>query len=153
MNTEITIFLVIASVLMMAVFGSSMNFVTAKSTVTESWSCIQLASSPNNANCTLTRSGVSSDYNCTYNTTTKKWSCAQAKTSSGTPNQMPGSETLNKMTDSQIPLGLKSALDSALKSQNGGLVTGQGSTISPNPPECPKTGPIPPNCTMKPPLK
>jgi hypothetical protein len=38
---------------------------------------------------------------------------------------MPGSETLNKMTDSQIPLGLKSALESAIKIQNGSLVIGQ----------------------------
>lgn len=68
------------------------------------------------------------------------------------------------MTGSQIPLGLKSALDSAIKNQNGGLVVGQGSTQesnssemkvgnSPNPPQCPNTGPIPPDCTMKPPLK
>jgi hypothetical protein len=96
---------------------------------------------------------VTTLYDCTYDKGTKKWNCVAEKTGSGTPNQMPGSETVNKMTDSQIPLGLKSALDSAIKSQNGGLVTGQGSTISPNPPQCPTTGPIPPDCTMKPPLK
>jgi hypothetical protein len=77
---------------------------------------------------------------------------------------MPGSETLNKMTDSQIPLGLKSALDSAIvKNQKGGLLSGESSTgdngssekkinNSP-PPQCPNSGPIPPDCTMKPPLQ
>jgi hypothetical protein len=153
MESKFAIFIVIASILTMAVYVSSINSVIAKSTVTEVWTCIQLVSSPNSASCHLTRSGVESDYNCSYNTSTKKWTCTQAKTSSGTSNPMTGSETIRKFTDSQIPLGLKGALDSAIKSQNSGLVTGQSSTISPNPPECPKTGPIPPNCTMKPPLK
>ena len=135
----------------MAMYSSSVNFVSAMSYI---WQCLQDSGDGTSASCTNTDTkGVKTNYNCTYDTTTKKWSCVKAKTSSGTPNQMPGSETFNKMTNSQIPLGLQSALDSAIKNQNGGLVTGQGSTISPNPPECPKTGPIPPNCTMKPPLK
>jgi hypothetical protein len=32
------------------------------------------------------------------------------------------------LTGSQIPLGLKSALDSAIKNENGGLVIGQNNT-------------------------
>jgi hypothetical protein len=135
----------------MAIYISSINSVSAL--LTAHWICTQSDSRPNYASCNYVYLSSSTNYNCNYNTKTEKWSCVKAKTGSGTPNQIPDSETLNKMTDSQIPLGLKSALDSAIKNQNGGLVTGQGSTISPNPPECPKTGPIPPDCTMKPPLK
>jgi len=153
LHTTFAIFIIIASILTIAVYCSSINSVIAKSTVTEVWSCIQLASSPNNASCHLTRSGVDSDYNCSYNASTKKWTCTQAKTISSTPYQIPGSENVRKFTNSQIPLGLKSALDSAIKSQIGGLITGQSNPNSPNPPQCPNSGPIPPNCTMKPPLQ
>ena len=118
----------------MAVYISSINSVSAFK-VPATWTCTQIFSNPNYASCNLTAKGVSStDYNCNYNTKTEKWTCVKAKASSGTPNEMPGSETLSKMTDSQIPLGLRSALDSAVKSdqsnqklqsqqqaQNGGL--------------------------------
>nr|ACY24476.1 hypothetical protein 29d5orf28 [uncultured crenarchaeote 29d5] len=115
MNTKFPVFVIIASMLTIAAYCSSINSVIAVSTVTETWTCIQLTSSPNSANCTLTRSGISSDYNCNYDTSTKKWTCDKAKTTSGTPNQIPGSEIVRKFTDSQIPLGLKSALDSAIQ--------------------------------------
>lgn len=74
----------------------------------------------------------STDYNCNYNTKTKKWTCVEARTISGTPNQTPGSETLSKMTGSQIPLELKSALDAAIKTENNGLETGHSDSSGVN---------------------
>jgi hypothetical protein len=151
METKFAMLILIASILTMAVYTSSINFVSAK--VISMWTCGRSVDKPNQASCTITNNGVRTDYNCTYDATTKKWSCvkAAAKISPNTPNQMPGSETLNKLTDSQIPLGLKSALDSAIKSQNGGLVTGQSNTQNSNSSEStinnsPKlnTGPPPP---------
>ena len=109
----------------MAIYSSSINSVSAAFVVHGKWTCTQMYSSPNYASCNLTISGTSTDYNCNYDTKTKKWTCVKAKSGSGTPNQMPGNENLNKMTDSQIPLGLKTALDSAIKTENGGLVMGQ----------------------------
>ena len=47
---------------------------------------------------------------------------------SATLNERTDTDTLNKLTDSQIPLGLKSALESAIKSQNGSLVIGRNNT-------------------------
>jgi hypothetical protein len=206
----------------MAVYISSISSVSALPLpVKQTWTCAQSSKTPNYASCNLALQGAtgttSTNYNCNYDTTNEKWTCVKAKTSSGTPNQMSGSETVSKMTDSQIPLGLKGALQSMIqngnfgsqmrqnntqnstssemrvkdlssntppsqslgetkqiqitgkssaiqKSQNGSLVTGQSNTQvtnssemnvgnSPTPPQCPDTGPIPPDCTMKPPLK
>lgn len=148
----------------MAVYSSSINFVSgkAKVEVTITLSCT-FSNDGNRANCEGTNKRT---YDCNYDTTTEKWSCVKTstKTSPNTPNETTDPETLNKLTGSQIPLGLKSALDSAIKNQNSGLVMGQNNTQvtnssestinnSPNPPQCPTTGPIPPDCTMKPPLK
>jgi hypothetical protein len=140
----------------MAVYSSSINFVSAKGEVKAGNSIIcSKGPSGNNAVCEVTNGSDIRTYVCKYDVAAEKWSCEKwvGKTGSGSPNGMTGSETLGKMTDSQIPLGLKSALDSAVKAQSGGPVTGQGSTVSPTPPQCPNTGPIPPDCTMKPPLK
>lgn len=138
MDTKFPIFILIALILTIAVYSSSVNFVSAAIYVQ---GCVRYGD--NYSECTITeKPGVKSDWKCVYDSSTNNWSCVKAKTGSGTPNQLPGSETLNKMTDSQIPLGLRNALDSAVQKSN-----------SPIPPECPKTGPIPPDCTMKPPLK
>jgi hypothetical protein len=72
----------------------------------------------------------------------------------------PPSQNLGETKHIQIT-GKSSAIQ---KSQNGSLVTEQSNTQvtnssemkvgnSPTPPQCPDTGPIPPDCTMKPPLK
>jgi hypothetical protein len=106
----------------MAVFSSSINLIFAMSSI---WQCLQDSSAGTIASCTnIDTKGVKTNYNCTYDATTKKWSCVKAKTSSGTPNQIPGSETVSKMTDSQIPLGLKNELDSVIKNKNISLVKG-----------------------------
>ncbi|MGI8720264.1 MAG: hypothetical protein ACR2KF_07035, partial [Nitrososphaeraceae archaeon] len=111
-------------------------------------------SKPNTAFCSITKDGATTDYNCTYDTTTKKWSCVKAKTGSDIPNEMTRSETLSKMTGSQIPLGLKSALDSAkVKDQNGGLLSGESTTGDNGSSETKINNSPPPiqcqNCTMK----
>jgi hypothetical protein len=125
MNTKFRAFVTIASILPIAVYCSSINSVSALE-VPATWTCTQMYSNPNYASCNLTVKGLSStDYNCNYDHKTKKWTCDKAKTISGTPNQISGSEAVRKFTDSQIPLGLKSALVSAIKSQNGGLVSSQ----------------------------
>ena len=85
-------------------------------------------SSENRANCAVADDHGARSYDCTYNTTTEKWSCVKAKTSSGSPNQMPGSETLSKMTDSQITLGLKGALQSMIQIGNFGSQMRQNDT-------------------------
>ena len=113
------------SILTMAVYSSSINFVSAKPAITV-WACTQLTATPNKADCTWhDKDGVATDYNCTYNTTTKKWSCVEvtAKIRSDRPT----------ISGSNIPADLRNALDSARqKSQDGGLVTGQNNTQDSN---------------------
>jgi hypothetical protein len=148
MNIKFAIFILIASILTMAMYSSSVNFVSAMSYI---WKCLQDSGDGTSASCTNTDTkGVKTNYNCTYDTTTKKWSCVKAKTSSGTPNQMPGFETLNKMTDSQIPLGLKGALQSMVQNGNLGSQMRQNNTqnstsydmrINNSPPPTNPTGP------------
>ena len=51
-------------------------------------------------------------YDCNYDTTTEKWSCVKTSTmtSPNTLNETTYPETLNKLTGSQIPLGLKKCI-------------------------------------------
>jgi hypothetical protein len=132
LDTKFAIVILIASIPTMAVYGSSMNFVSALETKTH-WICAP-GDSVYQADCVFTsKDGKNTSYDCKYNTTTKTWSCSVAeRTDSVTPNETTGSKNLNKLTDSQIPLGLKSALDSAIKNQNGGLVIGQSNTQDSN---------------------
>ena len=112
----------------MAIHSSLINFVSAIETRTQ-WICSS-PDSPIEAECVFTaKDGTNTSYDCKYNTTTKTWTCTVAeKTGSATTNERTDSNTLNKLTGSQIPLGLKSALDSAIKSQNGGLAMRQNNT-------------------------
>jgi hypothetical protein len=133
MDPKFAIFLIIVSILTMAIYISSISSVSALPLpVKQTWTCAQSSKTPNYASCNLALQGAtgvtSTDYNCNYDTKTEKWSCVKAKTGSGTPNQMPGSETVNKMTDAQIPLGLKSALQSTIKNGNFGLQMRQNDT-------------------------
>jgi hypothetical protein len=136
MNPKFALLVIVASILIMAVYISSINSVSALITVRRTWSCVMGAGSTY-ASCNLTVKGdpdgnTSTNYNCNYDTKTEKWTCVKARTSSGTPNQLPGSDTLSKMTDSQIPPGLKSALDSAIKTQNSDLAIGGNKTQGTN---------------------
>ena len=124
MKTRYVIFIVVASILTMALYSSSINFVSGAGKVNVWGAGSTVCSFSNNGNAASCSTQYTQQF-CTYDTAAEKWSCVKAKTSSGSPSQMPGSESLSKMTDSQIPLGLKSALDSAIKSQNGSLVIGQ----------------------------
>ena len=89
MDTKFVILILIASILTMAVYSSSINFVSAvvKSGVA---TVCSFSSDGNTASCsTPTRTLF-----CTYNTTTEKWSCHPEKTGSAIPNDRTGSETL-----------------------------------------------------------
>lgn len=126
MNSKFPIFVIIVSILTIAMYSSSVNFIFAKSSI---WQCLQDSGAGTSASCTNTDTkGVKTNYNCTYDTPTKRWTCVKAKTISATPNQMPGSETLSKMTDSQISLGLKGALQSMIQNGNFGSQMRQNDT-------------------------
>jgi hypothetical protein len=125
------ILVVMASILTVAIYGSSISLIHAKSNIKVTYSSVCGADGEGGLICNIVdKKGGSTDWKCSL--VDGKWNCIKQKTSSVAPNQIPGSETLNKLTGSQIPLGLKSALDSAIKNQNGGLVIGQNNTQSSN---------------------
>jgi hypothetical protein len=82
------------------VCSSSMNFVYGAGKVTMGGPYSgTVCSLSNNGNATSCSTQMHT-YFCTYDTAAQKWSCHKERTGSATPNQMPGSETLNRMTDS-----------------------------------------------------
>jgi hypothetical protein len=125
MNTKYAIFILITSLLTIAVNSSSISisYASAKSAIISTWTCTQVHSTPNVATCTYAKDGAETDYNCTYDTVTKKWSCLMIKTGSGIPNKIPWI---------QLSPALKNALNTATQSQNGSLVMGQNITQGSN---------------------
>jgi hypothetical protein len=126
----------------MAVYSSSTNFVSG---ATE---CFEAASSTYKICISTVTDTDGSEKTYVFECSADKndnWHCGDLGKTRVMP---PGLEDAIRKSMTSVGLG-----KSTTGSQNGGLLTGQGSTNTPNPPECPATGPIPPNCTMKPPLK
>jgi hypothetical protein len=158
MDTKIIISVILGTLLVSAIYSSSIFFVSAATT-----SC--LATSKTTTICTVEDDQGWSAWECKTKDGGKTWSCKQAKT----------------MTGDSIPLGLNDALsakiqaniiddnndtkvpndflskggllkeDSQITTEDNQLTTNKES--SPTPPPCPNEGPIPPDCTMKPLLK
>jgi len=126
MNTKFAIFIVISTLVVMALYCSPTNFISAETncyTIGEHYVCIFTSNAvqpPAKALVFCDKDGK----NCTVT-----WA---SKVNPVTP------DVKNAITNAQTALLAKSNVE-------GGN--------SPTPPQCPNTGPIPPNCTMKPPLK
>ena len=94
-DTKFAIFVVIGSLLVMAIYSSSTNFVSAADVT----AC---AGTTKAMICTVFEEktlDVLSEWDCKLNTTTKKWSCVEV--------------TQTTKTGSDIPTELKSAIDAA----------------------------------------
>lgn len=74
-----------ALILTMAVYSSSIHFVSAKINPSddEIFACSSSHSTPNIVKCTFTADGKSTGYNCTENPI-QKWSCVQDTAKTGT---------------------------------------------------------------------
>jgi hypothetical protein len=133
MNAKFAIFIVIGTLVVTALYCSSTNFVSATTncyTSGEHYVCIFTADSvkpPVQAFLYCDKDGK----NCTIT-----W---LDKVNPVTP------EVKNAIKNAQVANLAKGNVEGS----------NSESTInnSPNPPQCPTTGPIPPDCTMKPPLK
>jgi hypothetical protein len=153
LDIRLGIFIVIASILTMAVYSSSTNFVSG---ATE---CFEAASSTYKICISTVTDTDGSEKTYVFECSADKndnWHCGDLGKTRVTP---PGLEDAIRKSMTSLGLG-----KSTTGSLNGGLVTGESNTQdsnssemkvgnSPTPPQCPDTGPIPPDCTMKPPLK
>jgi len=126
MDIKFAILIALVSLLVMGIYSIPASFVSAETSGPASTSCTGTGKITTHC-LAFDDQGNYSSWDCTLNTKTKKWSCVEVPTRTG----------------SDIPSGLKSALDTAVQeSQNnpntndtnvdGGLKTDKGSSASPD---------------------
>jgi len=143
MDTKFVTFAIISSLLVAAIYSSSIFFVSA------ALNTICTGTSPTTTTCVVQDGRKFTTWECKTKDGGKTWSCKQVKA----------------MTGGSIPPALTDSLTVAIENKvpnnflnKGGLLTEDNQITtnkesSPTPPPCPNTGPIPPDCTMKPLLK